>query len=225
MRIHHLSIRVREGEVCLADDHGRAEYLGLLEQQLRCSDWRLLSYCVMPAQVCLGFEGGAAPLQTVVYPLHGEIGDLLEHAVGSAPAFASHMISFHHNEPVRARLANTAWDSPWTSHRAYLRLARRPAWLDVARGLALCGSADTEDGRRGLDEATHRRSLIGGAHWLSPEHVGSVLRERYKLSAGEAAATTNAAAAIPRAIAPEVARAVRLSASAQGKRERQQQYQ
>jgi len=182
MRIHHLTIRVREGEVCLAGDAQRAGYLDRLAQQLRRTDWQLLSYSVSAQWIHLGFAGGTAPLQAVAYPLHGEIGRELQHVEGATAELASQMISFDHNAPVRARVANTAWDSAWTSHRAYLRLARRPPWLAVERGLGLFGASDTAEGRRRFDDATFRRSMISGEHWLSPELVGPVARARYRLN-------------------------------------------
>jgi hypothetical protein len=60
------------------------------------------------------------------------------------PADALYLISYHHNNPVRAKVVTSAIESTWTSHRAYLGRAERPSWLDIELGLSLAGfSADS----------------------------------------------------------------------------------
>jgi len=51
------------------------------------------------------------------------------------------LIAYHHNNPVRAGVVARATESSslWTSHRAYVGLDARPAWLAVDRGLELAG--------------------------------------------------------------------------------------
>jgi len=180
MFVHHLTVRCDGGRFRLDDDTRRL-YLRTLGAVLARSDWRLLSYCLMSSHVHLGAEAGRDPIDDWLVPLHATV----ERAAGDPPLwasryevviaedarFASHMISYQHNNPVRAGVANTAWDSAWSSHRAYLRLAPRPAWLDARCGLALCGLPDDAVGRSRFDETTHRRSLVRRDHWLSPEHV------------------------------------------------------
>jgi hypothetical protein len=55
------------------------------------------------------------------------------------------VIGYIHRNPVRAGLVENPGDSTWTSHGAYVGLAERPAWLDVATGLDLAGFCDGKE--------------------------------------------------------------------------------
>jgi len=182
MRLVHATVGFCDGAPRFTRDAHRLVYLRCLGLCVQRTDWRVLSYCLMDDRIHLGLEAGEAPLDALVQPLHAGLtrrwsdgspvfARRYELAVTDDRPFAGHMISFHHNAPVRAGVATTAWDSAWSSHRAYLRLAPRPSWLSAARGLLLCGLADDAAGRMRFDEATHRRSVIAAAHWLSPEYV------------------------------------------------------
>ena len=52
---------------------------------------------------------------------------------------APDLIASIHNEPVRAAAATRATDCAWSSHRAYVALARPQPWLHVAEGLHRAG--------------------------------------------------------------------------------------
>jgi hypothetical protein len=65
---------------------------------------------------------------------------------------AAALLAYVHNNPVRAGVVPLPEESEWTSHRAYLGLAPAPAWLDVARGLSLCGFDVTPRGRLAFQE-------------------------------------------------------------------------
>lgn len=182
MTLVHATVRFCGGAPRFAEDADRDLYLRHLGICVQRTDWLLLSYCLMDDCIHLGLEAGDAPIDVLVQPLHAALARRwrsdspvferrYELAVADDEAFAGHLISFHHNAPVRAGVAATAWDSDWTSHGAYLRLAPRPPWLAAARGLALCGLPDDAAGRMRFDETTHRRSLISSEHWLSPEYV------------------------------------------------------
>src|SRR5690606_528268 len=45
------------------------------------------------------------------------------------------LISYIHNNPVRAKVCTTAADSDWTSHRAFIEDAAAPRWLCVQEAL------------------------------------------------------------------------------------------
>jgi hypothetical protein len=49
------------------------------------------------------------------------------------------LIRYVHNNPVRAGLVRNAWDSDWSSHRAYLGLDEAPDWLNIGYVLSMFG--------------------------------------------------------------------------------------
>ncbi|MFO0562014.1 MAG: hypothetical protein U0269_28635 [Polyangiales bacterium] len=62
-------------------------------------------------------------------------------------ARAAQLLAYIHNNPVRAKVASSASESSWTSHRAYLK-TEPDAVLDVRSGLALLGLEDSPRSRR-----------------------------------------------------------------------------
>jgi hypothetical protein len=61
------------------------------------------------------------------------------------------LIAYIHNNPVRAGLVKEAAESPWSSHRAWIGDVPAPAWLEVERGLSLCGFDSSAAGRVAFD--------------------------------------------------------------------------
>ena len=153
----------------------RREWLCLLERHLADRDWLLLAYALLDDRALLVLEAGVQPLESLMVPLCHSHGRWLRETHAAAgptwraggrdrdgthgPGFAAGAIMGAHNAPVRAGHREAAWACSWTSHRAYVRLAPRPSYLHAARGLALCGLADTAAGRRLFDE----RTLVVGA--------------------------------------------------------------
>lgn len=60
---------------------------------------------------------------------------------------AARLVAYNHNNAVRAGIVADPADSDWSSHRAYVGLVPAPPWLDVERGLALCGYDASPAGR------------------------------------------------------------------------------
>ena len=76
------------------------------------------------------------------------------------------LVSYIHNNPVRAGLVPTACESDWTSHRAWSGLDDVPAWLGVQQGLRLAGFADTPQGRMDFDRfVAERAAMPREPHW------------------------------------------------------------
>lgn len=57
-------------------------------------------------------------------------------------AYWRHLLAYVHLNPVAAHLVGSPEQATWTSHRAYLGLDGRPAWLDTAELLNLFGGAE-----------------------------------------------------------------------------------
>ncbi len=164
--VQHVASRFLDREYRFVDDLDRATYIRHVASVAKRGDCALLSYALMSTHVHLGVVAGSAPMARFFHPLHTRFA-IAWHARhgGLGPVFASRpsswhvpaarvarLIAYHHRNPVDAGVVEKPEDSRWTSHRYYLRLEPPPAWLNVERGLELCGFADTRAGRRHFGE-------------------------------------------------------------------------
>jgi hypothetical protein len=72
------------------------------------------------------------------------------------PDKARDLITYIHNNPVRAGVAATARDSSWTSHRAYVGLSEPPPWLRVSDGMRRAGFENRADADTWVCTSTKR---------------------------------------------------------------------
>jgi hypothetical protein len=126
------------------------------------SDWQLLAYALMPDRIHWLAVAGETPLSRFIKPLHVGFALWLNRTQRHAgPVFAERprtleselsdtadLIAYIHNTPVREGHAQEASQSRWTSHRTYLGLDPAPRWLQMERGLELCGMIDETGGAR-----------------------------------------------------------------------------
>jgi hypothetical protein len=84
------------------------------------------------------------------------------------------LLSYVHNNPVRAGVVEDPSDSSWTSHRAYLGEAAAPRWLDIRLGLHLCGFEFSPSGR----DAFHKLAVARAGECRSIELSGGDLNAR-----------------------------------------------
>lgn len=150
---YHVISRFVDKRWYLETDEDRELYLRLLGTALRESDWRLLAYALMSSHTHLEVIAGFTAFGALMKRVHAPFARIVnERRAGLGPLFADRpaawglrtadegrAIAYIHNNPVRANVASSARDSAWTSHRAYIGLAPRPAWLAVDEGLARCG--------------------------------------------------------------------------------------
>jgi REP element-mobilizing transposase RayT len=143
----------------------RAEYLRRIPAALERCDWTMLGYVVMSSHVHLLMLAGEAPSARFVQPLHvgfsgwlnkrqGTLGPLFAErhtTILCEPARAARLLSYLHNNPVRAGVVRDAEGSTWSSHRAYAGETRAPSWLDVEAGLSLSGFNSSPRGRTAFD--------------------------------------------------------------------------
>ena len=144
MRSHDVSYRLRTA----AD---RALVLEVFPTALARADWTLLGYALMSSHIHLVLVAGEDPAWRLLQPLNTAIARRLnrrQNAFGpvmgerattilAAPSNALHLLTYVHNNPVRAAVVSDPSASRWTCHRAYLGLETAPAWLGRA-----CRSGD-----------------------------------------------------------------------------------
>ena len=164
----HVISRFVDRRFHFGDDADRHKYLDLLTltQKATAFDWLSFSFALMSSHVHLGLFSGQQALAALFHPLHtrfarywhkryGGLGPIFADRPANfemPPELVPRMIAYHHRNPVTAGVVAVPAESRWTSHRAYLRLDPGPPWLDIERGLALCGFADTSSGRHAFDE-------------------------------------------------------------------------
>jgi hypothetical protein len=171
------------------DDEARAFYLSLVERAWRGTDWILLGYALMSTHVHWVVIAGRSPLATFFQSLHAPFARWLNRREGRlGPVFADRprcdssdgdgiagILAYVHNNPVRAKVIDSAGGNDWTSHNAYIGRAVAPPWLDVARGLEAAGLPATAGGRQRFDELVQSRAAETRRESLS---AASALRLR-----------------------------------------------
>ncbi len=147
--LHHVISRFIDREFLVPDDAARACYLKLLGRAMTDSDWRCVAYAVMGNHVHLAMVAGASPAERWLRRVHPPFAAWTNSRTGRiGPVFAGspaiwvmrpenerRLVSYIHNNPVRAGVVPRARESTWTSHRAYLGLADVP-WLATELALA-----------------------------------------------------------------------------------------
>jgi REP element-mobilizing transposase RayT len=193
--LHHVISRFVDREWFFVSDEERNTYLTFLGRALAKTDWRCLSYCLMSNHLHFAMVAGALDLDSWARKVNSPFANWLNKERGRlGPVFAdrpkankvpldreAHVIAYIHNNPVRADLVETAGDSPWSSHQAYLGRARPPRWLHVGEGLARAGCAGDPQAFDGLVHGLAGSTLElpdvararGEAHRLGPFEIGT----------------------------------------------------
>jgi hypothetical protein len=150
--VYHVISRFVDRDWFFRRDEERSMYLCLLGRALAKTDWRCFSFALMSNHIHLGVLAGRQPLgswtKAVNAPFaiwmnqrHNRLGSIFadrpkDHPI--LPSKVGELIAYHHNNPVRANVVSHAFQSTWTSHRAYLGRARYD-WLDLDLGFELSG--------------------------------------------------------------------------------------
>lgn len=195
--IQHLISRVVNREFRIRGRTERSEYLRRSEAAMARTDWTPLGYAVMSNHVHWAHRAGMVGSAAFVRSLHSGYARWLNtHQARLGPVFADRhrsivfpeemaqaLIAYIHNNPVRAGVVSDPVDSDWTSHRYYVGEATPPPWLDVERGLAVCGFDASPSGRLAFHELVVLRSreprqprLSGEGIQESRRRVRAVLR-------------------------------------------------
>jgi REP element-mobilizing transposase RayT len=151
--IYHLIPRFTAREFFIESDRQRDHYRRLLGAYIAESDWKCFAYALMSNHVHLGVVAGEMPLADWMRDMHREFAEAINvqrdrigqvfvrgpRKIKYSEAEMSRLVGYIHRNPVRAGVVREPKESDWTSHQAYLRLARRPSWLDVELGLERIG--------------------------------------------------------------------------------------
>lgn len=204
--VQHVISRFLNRDFLLDRAGARDAYLGQAQAAFAKTDWSALAYALMSSHVHWAVQAGDLPSSSFVKPMHvGFASRLNRMQARLGPVFAGRhrtvecvaktaatLIAYIHNNPVRAAVVADPADSRWTSHRMYLGLDPAPPWLQVERGLELCGFSATPAGRRAfhafvvtrVDEArcevlsgrgVQRARSVARAQHRNPVEVGSPL--------------------------------------------------
>ena len=179
--IYHVISRFVAKEWFIQSAVERRAFLQLLGPALIGSDWTCFCFAVMSSHIHLGLIAGCATMASWMRPAHTVFASWMNERrerIGSVfvkgpnvvelrRSGAARLISYVHNNPVRARVVSRPGDSDWTSHRAYLGAGPRPAWLDVDAGLALAGFASGTEVEAWMGSGEVRRADLD-AHRVEP---------------------------------------------------------
>jgi REP element-mobilizing transposase RayT len=182
--VQHIISRFVNREIRLRTDAERQALLRRIPRALERTDWSPLAYVLMGNHTHWAARAGQAPLRSFVHSLHSGFARWLNTEQGRlGPLVAgrptnltcdeenlARLLAYIHNNPVRAGVVTDPADSNWSSHRAYIGDRPPPPWLDVERGLALCGYSSSPSGRAAFHDyvrsqagAPRDRALSGDA--------------------------------------------------------------
>ncbi|HUQ07984.1 MAG TPA: hypothetical protein VM261_36060 [Kofleriaceae bacterium] len=152
-RLYHVISRFVDRTWFLTSDVERDRYLNLLGRALGKTDWRCLAYGLMSNHLHHAMVAGELDLDSWARRVNSPFGrwlnvrhDRLGPVFAERPATylvplhrEAELIAYIHNNPVRAGVVANAASSSWSSHRAYVGMARTPRWLGVSEGLERAG--------------------------------------------------------------------------------------
>lgn len=159
--VYHLIWRFVDQRYFIRDHRERSVYLGMLGHALSKSDWRCFGYAVMSNHFHLAALAGRDSLASWTRRVNSPFASWMNERVqrigpvfansakdfAIVPAKESSLLAYIHRNPVRAGLVKRASQSNWTSHRAYVGLAKTPSWLHTDEALARIGMTAREFGR------------------------------------------------------------------------------
>jgi REP element-mobilizing transposase RayT len=168
--VYHVTSRGDRREPIFLDDDDRRRFLALLGQACDRFDAAVLAYCLMGNHYHLVLRTRQANLSTLMRHLngvytqrfnrrHGRVGHVFQGRFKAilvdAGAYLLALCRYVELNPVRAGLAATAADWPWSSYRAHVGTADGPPWLDTPSvAAALLGRAPV--GVAGWQDASQR---------------------------------------------------------------------
>jgi hypothetical protein len=184
--VYHLISRFVDRDWFFSDDEERDRYLFLFGRAIRDSDWRCTAYALMSSHIHIATIAGAHRLESWIKRVHSpfaiwmnqrrnRLGPMFVRGPSDyalPPDRHGALIAYLHNNPVRAGVVKEPSASTWTSHRAYVGLARPQGWLSVELGIsgftrgsfAELVASNPDDPSKvdlaGVEHATRRRGAI-----------------------------------------------------------------
>ena len=176
--IYHVMNRGDRREPIFQDDLDRRRWVETLEECCAKTDWQVHAYCLMSNHFHLVFETPKANLVAGMkwflgtytsrfnrrHKLSGHLFSVRYKSLivdGSGDGYLRTVCDYVHLNPVRAKLLrpdDPLQNYPWSSYPAYLKGAKRPAWLRVDRVLGELGiGKDDRAGRQRFAQAMEER--------------------------------------------------------------------
>jgi REP element-mobilizing transposase RayT len=142
---YHVMNRGRRSENVFFDKDDYKAFLQVMIESTAMWNLRISAYCLMPNHYHLLVKTPDANISRCmrhingVYTqrfnsLHRSEGQLFrgryKAIIVSADDYLLRLVRYIHRNPVKAGLANKPEDYPWSSHKAYLSVAKKCAWLN-----------------------------------------------------------------------------------------------
>jgi REP element-mobilizing transposase RayT len=152
--LYHVILRGNALQDIFFDDGDRSRFFLLLQEGIEKFGFRIHAYCLMTNHVHLAVQVGAMPLSRIMQNLSlrytiwnnrrlNRSGHLFQGrykaVLVDADSFLLELVAYIHLNPVRAGMAATPENHPWSSHRAYLGEETIP-WLTTEQVLSMFGS-------------------------------------------------------------------------------------
>jgi len=167
----HVICRIVNHEFRITSHEERLEYLRRLGEAAAASGWKVLAFVIMSNHVHLVVVAGNRPFSDFALRVNSPFGNWLnrhQERIGPvfatrsktiivAPVWAPRLIAYAHNNPPRAGVVESALESDWSSHRAYVGVAEAPSFLDIELGLELMGFGTDTSSRLAFDEYVRER--------------------------------------------------------------------
>ena len=164
--LFHVISRFQDRRYYLDLKGARAKYLELIGKALETHDCRVIAYCLMSSHVHLVLQLGNDSIGKLTKKIHSPfatftnrqrkgigvvMADRPKSVLVHTETYGMELISYVHNNPVRAGVVDRAADSSWSSHRAYLGLGDCPPWL----------ATEAVFGGNAVERETIRQELAG----------------------------------------------------------------
>jgi len=159
--LYHITSRGVQQSAIFIDDRDRSALLALIASTLPAYEARTFAYCLMGNHYHLVLETRQPNLSALMHRInaiysqsfnrrHGRQGHLMEGRFKALHVdrdnYLLQVCRYVDLNPVRAGLASTPLDWPWSSYRAHIGLSAAPRWLATSELLgALTGVAPDSD--------------------------------------------------------------------------------
>jgi putative transposase len=190
---YHVILRGNAGHDIFFEDQDRSRFFLLLQEGIERFHHRIHAYCLMTNHVHLVMQVGEVPLSRILQNISfrytrfinqrkNQTGHLFQGRYRAllldADAYLLELVRYIHNNPVRAGIAKTPDEFPWSSHAVYLENSPVP-WLTTDWVLAQFADKKKRATAlyrqfilKGVDEK-HRKDFYRGdtaAHILGDDH-------------------------------------------------------
>ncbi|MEN8177701.1 MAG: transposase [Pseudomonadota bacterium] len=179
--LYHVTARGDRQEDIFLTDKDRQDFLSILEQVVERFNWLIHAYCLMDNHYHLLVETPDSNLSKGMRQLNGvftqtqnrnnnQVGHVFQGRFKAIlvqkETYQLELARYIVLNPVRARMARSAKDWPWSSYRSTAGLRQSPEWLTNEWLLSAFGK------RKSLSQKKYRKFISSGKNQPSPwEHL------------------------------------------------------